>query len=213
MKGVVLGTALAAMILAGGYWATGRGTPPAGKAHATAPAVAVGGESHFKREPRPPHAGAQPMLPLAGPIDAPPQADKEAQVYDLNDPADQERFAAALRAEGATEEDIRIRLKLPAAEPPQTGMNDAQAQVYDLNDPANREQFAASLRAGGSTEEDIRKILRQPAEEPPPQAGMNDAQAQVYDLNDPADQEQFAASMRAGGASESDVQKILSKSR
>jgi len=158
MRSHILFPVFVLVIASGGYWATNHGTPVAGNDNVTASAAiqAVG----LKQDTYTPNASTQPPLPQ--------QADvKDAEVYDLGNPSDTEKFTASLKAEGIPEEEIqRILNPLAREASPPIEANVAKAKSYDMNNPAEKEQMAASLKAEGIPEEDIQQILRHSATEP-----------------------------------------------
>jgi hypothetical protein len=158
MRAYILLPIFVLVIASAGYWATKHDTPVAGKDNVTASAAikAVG----LKQDTHTPNASTQPPLPQ--------QADvKDAQVYDMNNPAEKEKMAASLRDEGIPEGEIQRILKPFAREAsPPIEANVAEAESYDMNNPAEKEKMAASLKAEGVPEEDIQQILRHSATEP-----------------------------------------------
>ncbi|MFZ4702544.1 MAG: hypothetical protein ACOYMG_21070 [Candidatus Methylumidiphilus sp.] len=201
MRAYILLPAFALVIASGGYWAAKHGTPVAGKDNVTAGAAtqAVG----LRQDTYTPSASTQPPLPQ--------QADvKDAEVYDLGNPSDTEKFAASLKAEGIPEEEIQRILNPHAREAsPPIEANAAEARAYDMNNPAEKEQMAASLKAEGIPEEEIQRILNPHAREASPPIEANAAEARAYDMNNPAEKEQMAASLKAEGVPEEDIQQIL----
>ena len=201
MRSHILFPVFVLVIASGGYWATNHGTPVAGNDNVTASAAiqAVG----LKQDTYTPNASTQPPLPQ--------QADvKDAEVYDLGNPSDTEKFTASLKAEGIPEEEIqRILNPLAREASPPIEANVAKAKSYDMNNPAEKEQMAASLKAEGIPEEDIQRILNPHAREAPPPIEANVAEAKSYDMNNPAEKEQMTASLKAEGIPEEDIQQIL----
>lgn len=213
MKNYILVSASVLAIASGWHWLAGGGTPTPGNGPVTSNQTVK--QDSLKPAQYRPNAHkpslSLPVEPFPGQGEISGQATGEPQAYDLNNPDDLERFAASMRAEGHSEEDIRRMLKLPVEDPPPDAMAQAaQAQAYDLNNPADRERFAASMRAEGATEDDIQHAMPPPPGEPSPLEAIS-AKAQAYDMNDPSDRERFAASLRAGGADEVEVRKILGK--
>jgi SOS response regulatory protein OraA/RecX len=201
MRAYILLPAFALVIASGGYWATKHGTPVAGKDNVTASAAikAVG----LKQDRYTPDASTRPPLPQQADI-------KGAEVYDLGNPSDTEKFAASLKAEGIPEEEIqRILNPLAREVSPPIEENVAKAKSYDMNNPAEKEQMAASLKAEGIPEEEIQRILKPHAREASPPIEANVAEAKAYDMSNPAEKEQMAASLKADGVPEEDIQQIL----